>query len=232
MNKEFEIINNKVNIFTDDKGIIEKNSTNNIEKILITENNIEEIENDIKRILKKISLSDNKVLSYWDSILGAVLCFGFGILSNVIGIWWISTILILGSVGYLGFAINEIKAYANTKKTNKRILKELADNLEIQKNKLNELNKDKSNDLINQEKKSINTSEEIDILKRKLNIIRYYQINKSTLIKAYKKGNLNKITNGYLFNEHDTYLLEELIKNDLNIKEENIITKQKTLRGK
>ena len=86
MNKDFEIINKKANVFTDDKGRVTRDATNNIEDILICENNIEEMEKDLQRSLRKITFAKKKMLSCWDTIFGAIFCLSAGALSSALGI--------------------------------------------------------------------------------------------------------------------------------------------------
>jgi len=230
MNKDFKIENNKTIIFTDNKGTVEREASNNIEEILVCENNIEEMERDIQYSLNHITLAHNKAWSNWSTIGAAVIWLAGFIFSSSMGLITFALIQLLGSIGIAAYGISSIKRDFNSIKANKHIIKELKNNLQIEKEKLNELNKDKTNDLINstQPIKRIHRSEEIHNLKRKLVIISYYEMHKTKLISEYKKGILRE----KISDNKEYHLLEELIKNDLNKNEEKTSSKQKVLEKK
>ena len=234
MNKDFEIVNNKVIVHTDNRGTVYKEVTNNIEDILICENNIEEIDDKLRINLAKIKKSKKKMRSCLSDIgLGSLWLFNF-VLNSTLGNWFAAICYILCSLcwfskGYFGTIKPELKFI----KANKSMVKELENNLKIEKEKLDELNKDKTNDLmyIETSKKAIDNSEQIRNLKRKLDAIYSYEIHKAKLIRYYKKGILReKMINLFYFDDEDYYLIEELIKNELNKNEEKEIENQKTLK--
>lgn len=228
MNKDFKIENNKTIIFTDNKGTVEREASNNIEEILITENNIEEIKNDIQQHSNHITSAQNQILFNYGSVMASVLWLAGFIFSSSMGLITFALIQLLGSIGIAAYGISSIKRGFNSIKANKHIIKELKNNLQIEKEKLNELNKDKTNDLINstQPIKRIHRSEEIHNLKRKLVIISYYEMHKTKLISEYKKGILRE----KISDNKEYHLLEELIKNDLSKNQDKIVAKQKTLK--
>lgn len=65
MNKDFKIVGNNVIVFTDDKGRVTREITNNVEDILICENNIEEMEENLENEKNKIVFSKKKLKSGW-----------------------------------------------------------------------------------------------------------------------------------------------------------------------
>lgn len=233
MNINFEIVDNKVNVLTDDKDMVTREVTNNIEEVLICENNIEEMENNLQHKFNKITFTKNKMLSCYGTFAAAALWLACGIFSSSIGIWGIAIIQYLGSIGYVIYAINDVKKNLKSINATKCVIKELEESLKIEKEKLNELNKDKSNDSIDiiSSKKTINRSTQIKDLKRKLEVLYNYQINKTKFIIEYKKGILReKALNIYSFDINEYYILEELIKNELDKKNTNKVNKQKTLK--
>lgn len=232
MNIYFEIENSKANILTDNKGRIKKDATNNIEEILITENNIEQIECDIQGHLSNITFYKNKITFLKANTLVSLLCIATGVFSLSIGLAWPALIQFILAGAWIGFSIKDIIENKKLIKASEHIINELENNLQTEKDKLNELRKDKTNDLIDQKRKKINKSEVLCNLKRKLDIIYYYEINKSKLINAYKNGTLLyyglKNLDTYFTTYDEQIFLEELILNDLNKKEKSI-SKQKTL---
>ena len=232
MNRDFKIVDNKVIVHTDNKGTVIKEVTNNIEDILICENNIEEIDDKIRVHLAKIKKSKIKMKSSWSDIgLSALWLFNF-ILNSTLGNWFAASCHILCSIcwfskGYFGTIKPELKFI----KATNRVIKELEDNLNKENEKLNELSKDKSNDLMYfVPSKTIDKSQQIINLKRKLDVIYSFEMHKQKLINCYKKGILKEkelIELG--FNNDDYDLLEELIKNNLSKKEEKEIGNAKVL---
>lgn len=132
-------------------------------------------------------------------------------------------------MGYFGNIRKELKFI----KSNKKVILELEQNLEAEKEKLNELNNDKANDLmyVETDKKTIDKSEQIINLKRKLDVIYSFEIHKTKIIRYYKKGIVREMMRNYFcFYDEDFCLLEELIKNELNKNEEKKIVKEKLLK--
>ena len=237
MNREFKIIGNKVVVFTDDKGRLHKDVTNNIEDILICENNIEEMEESLQNNLDKIKQSKKKIRSSWSDFGLSALWLTCFILNSISGNWFPAGCNILCSVlwftiGYFEKARHELKFI----KASKTVIKELEDNLKTEKEKLYKLNQDKTNDLmyISPSKKAIDRSEQIRNLKRKLDVIYSFEIHKQKLIRHYKKGILKEMMKKYFYlnyyDDNDYSLLEELIKNELSKKEEKKIGNQKVLK--
>ena len=233
MNKDFKIVGNNVIVFTDNKGRITREITNNIEDILICENNIEEMEEKLQNNLDKIKRAKNKIKSSWSDIgLGCLWLFNF-ILNSTLGNWFAACCHILCSICWFSKGYFTIKPELKFIKASNCVVKELEDNLNQEQEKLNELNKDKSNDLmyIAPSKKAIDKSAQIENLKRKLDVIYSYETHKTKLIKYYKKGILReKMIHYFYFDAEDYCLIEELIKNDLANTEEKKMGNQKVLK--
>lgn len=234
MNKDFKIVGNNVIVFTDDKGRVTREITNNIEDILICENNIEEMEEKLENEKNKIVFSKKKLKSGWlYTGCGALWLVSF-ILNSIRGNWLASffnalCVVSYTCMGYFGNIRKELKFI----KSNKKVILELEQNLEAEKEKLNKLNNDKANDLmyVETDKKPIDKSEQIINLKRKLDVIYSFEIHKTKIIRYYKKGILREMMRNYLcFYDEDFCLLEELIKNELNKNEEKKIGNEKVLK--
>jgi hypothetical protein len=234
MNRDFEIVDNKVIVRTDNRNTVTREVTNNIEDILICENNIEEMDNKLQYYLDKTKHSKKKLKSGWSNLGLSALWFFTFVLNSISGNWFAASCNILCSIcwfsmGYFETVRPELKCI----KANKSVTKELEDNLKIEREKLKELNKDKTNDLmyIETDKKAINISDQIRNLKRKLDVIYSFEIHKTKLIRYYKKGVLKeKALTKFWFNDEDYCLLEELIKNELANTEEKKIGNQKVLK--
>lgn len=234
MNRDFEIVDNKVIVRTDHRNTVTREVTNNIEEILICENNIEEMEEKLQYDLDKIKRSKKKMKSGWSNLGLSALWFFTFVLNSISGNWFAASCNILCSIcwfsmGYFGNIKSELKFI----KASKGVIKELEYNLKIEKEKLNELNKNKTNDLMYVEtsKKTISKSEQIRNLKRKLDAIYSYEIHKTKLIRYYQKGILReKMINLFYFDDEDYCLIEELIKNDLANVEEKKMGNQKVLK--
>lgn len=234
MNKSYEIVDNEVIVYDEFYNKSVREHTNNIEEVLITENNIEEMEEKLENEKNKIVFSKKKMKSGWLYITSATLWLISFILNSIRGNWIVSFFNFLCVVsntglGYFGNVKSELKFIKSTKK----VILELEKNLEVEKEKLNELNKDKTNDLmfVTPDKEKIDRSEEIINLKRKLDVIYSFEIHKRKLIRYYKKGILREKTrNCFCFYDEDYCLIEELIKNELSKKEEKTIGNQKVLK--
>lgn len=236
MNKDFEIIDDKVIVHTDDRCTLTREVTNNVEDILICENNIEYMEEKLQYYLDKTKQSKKKISSKWSDLGLCILWFIPFVLNSVMGKWWLSILQFFCSASWgcrYFINVNDERKFI---KASKPIIKELENNLIKEKEKLNELNKDKTNDLMYVEtsKKEINRSEQIRNLKRKLDVIYSFEIHKTKIIRHYKRGILREMLAKYFYlNYYDDYdyaLLEELIKNDLSKKEEKKTSKQKVLK--
>lgn len=236
MNKSYEIINDKVIVYDESYYKSVREHTNNIEEVLICENNIEEMEEKLQNYLDKNKQSKKKIRSKWSDLGLCILWFIPFALNSLMGNWWLSILQFFCSASWgcrYFININDERKFI---KASKPIIKELEDNLKIEKEKLSELNKDKTNDLmyIETSKKEIKRSEQIKILKRKLDVIYSFEIHKTKLIRHYKKGILREMMAKYFYlnyyDDNDYVLLEELIKNELSKKVEKKIGNQKVLK--
>lgn len=223
MNIKFKFINNKVLVTKDNHYVIERDVTNNIEEILITENNIEEIENMISKNQSNINDSKNKIKFnslYYYSLAGLnfVNCalrltdseLLTGIAWGTVGISW-------GSYAYFNYVKPEkelIQVY------NKKI-EYLQESLNKENEKLNELKNQKNNDLmyLNDEEIKLKTSKLIEDLKSKLCVIQKFNYNKRKYINYYKKGILIEILKGSFYKDNEITFMEELIKNEISTNE-------------
>ena len=227
MNKEFKTIEDKL-VVTNEYGFkTERNITNNFKEILITENNIEEIEDLLidEKNDEYYNISDIKRYGKYKFIIA--------------GIWFIASILnlFIGNISIMcldfslvgmwtlnGFA--SINPYLKKLKGNKKSISTLEEHLTEEKRTLKELKKEEKNDLnfLNQISGELSTSEKIRNLKHKLLIIKIYEQHKRKLIKLYKQGMLE---NSYfnLFYGDDFEIVKELIQNDLQ--KENTAKKEK-----
>ena len=234
MNTEYKSKEDKL-IVTDEYGYkTQRNITNNFKEILITENNIEEIENfliknndDKKNNIKEIKRDCPHwiiIASSW--LISSILFFING--DYVLGCIYFGVSNIWLYNGLSGIMPN-IKGLRANKKSTIILEKQLTE----EKNNLKELKKEDKNDLnfLNQISGTISTSEKIQDLKHKLIIIHLYEMHKTKLIRLYKRG---KLENSYfgLFYGDDFKIVEELIKNDLQNKNTPKRENQKVLKIK
>lgn len=231
MNKELEFKNRKVIVTNEFGDETEREMTSNIEQILITENNIEEIEKliyDKKTILKM----DKSFVNLARAFYGVSAIWFLAFISNLLA----GNILpavgnILCSILWTGNAyILHIKPNKPKLKSAEKSIIFLEEQLDLQNEQLNKLQKEKNNNCnyIDTSKKHFTTSDKILELRNKLLIIEDYQHNKAKYLKLYKAGIIKGITVWY--NNNNLKFLEELIKNDLehNTKSKTR-EKQKTL---
>ena len=233
MNKSYEVIDSKVIVYDEYYDESVREYTNNIEEILITENNIEEI-NELIEKEKKHSTNDPIEIS-------SPIYLGLSMAQLILSILKITTNSIVSAIIHLfastcffsvGYFLG-IKPKTKRNKIKKIKLNILEEKLDEEHEKLHEFNNTKSNDLmyVAPSKKSIDTSEQIMNLKRKLAAISSYEMYKTKFIRHYKKGTLREMMLKYFyFDDEDYYLIEELIKNDLSKKEEKDIGNQKVLK--
>jgi len=235
MNKELELKNGKLIVKNEFGKEIEREFSSNIEQILITENNIEEINALIKKENKIITDSKNNIKSIKTYLnIDVYICLLWttsAVLHALSGNIFSTILKILCSVVWFSnFYSNIIKWYFKDIKTSKKSISLLEKELDLQNQKLNVLEKEKNNDCnyVDTSKKHFHTSDKILELKNKLMIIEDYMHNKSKYIKYYKKGIL-KVLNSH-YNNNNLLFIEELIKNDLeNNTNEKSKEKQKTL---
>ena len=232
MHKEIEIIDNEVIVRNNNTPTETRELTYNIKKILICENNIEEIElelnkkyENIEHIKKDRNFNMFKFGSPGIGMLQAVNA----ILGFTSKNWFSAT------CWSLAFLFNSTKPTIEFLKRRQKILinKKSIDYLNIElekeKTKLEELKKDKNDDFssspFKKGDKIINRSDEIKKLHRNLYIINNYIDNKRQFIKWYKNGILNKNTD---YNKEQLEFLEQLILLD----NPNIVVKEKEEKSK
>lgn len=219
MNKAYEVIDNKVTVYDEYYIEITREYTNNIEEVLITENNIEEI----NELIENEEYNKNKRGTI-ESVTPAWL--GFGTSQIILSIYKFITNNIGGAIEHLFASICFFLAayYGGIRHARKR--KKLADKkihfLEKKRDeeseKLYELNKDKTNDVmfVDENIKELSRSHKIGILKDRLKDIEFYMQHKQEIIKLYKKGLLENELFEACANHDRINFIIELVKNDLN----------------
>lgn len=233
MNKSYEVIDNKVIVYDGYYSESTREYTNNIEEILITENNIEEIEKlikDEKQNKKDINLIEAVVPAYVTLSISRLISSIFCFITHEIEIAFIR--LFSSICLFIAAYFSGIKTFIKRRKIGNTKLNFLNEELSNEKEKLNELNKDKTNDLMFVEtaQKKINRSVEIDILKNRLRDIKVFIENRNKFIRLYKKGIIkNTLTESCIGNDSISFIIE-LIENELNKKEEKKIGNQKVLK--
>lgn len=238
MNKEYEIKDDKL-VIINDKGVqTERNITNNFKEILLTENNIEEIENfnnytNFNEIFNNISKQNLKNLVLITLPISVIIAI---ILSCIQSIPIYATILQIPTVvSAITFFISDRLSMKEAKDLFKKIKTKqesvIDDELTIQKEKLNELNKNlvvqKSNNKI--EKEKINKSELINNLKRKLKLIEEYEFKKEEFIEYSKNHFISIKLKNEGYSDSDINFIQMLIKEDLKLEKQN---EEKTLKLK
>lgn len=238
MNKEYEIKDDKL-VIINDKGVqTERNITNNFKEILLTENNIEEIENfnnytNFNEIFNNISKQNLKNLVLITLPISVIISI---ILSCIQSIPIYATILQIPTVvSAITFFISDRLSMKEAKDLFKKIKTKqesvIDDELTIQKEKLNELNKNlvvqKSNNKI--EKEKINKSELINNLKRKLKLIEEYEFKKEEFIEYSKNHFISIKLKNEGYSDSDINFIQMLIKEDLKLEKQN---EEKTLKLK
>lgn len=232
MNKELIYTQDGVVVNTDN-GLEKRDDNNNIEEILITENNIEEIENKIndlkdgivganyKKLLETTSLKYIKnflEISIPASILVFILAYTCFSLSAAI-----NTLPIIALTLIPGCGISSILATTKVNKLHniysKRQLNLLENELENQKQKLNELNSKKiiNNNCYNSKigkTKKIDRSKLIEDLKIKLKLIEEYQPNSKQYVEYAKDHFISIKLKDMGYSESDVNFIQELIEED------------------
>lgn len=235
MHKEFEIYDNEVIVRNNHNKSETRELTHNIRKILLCENNIEEIEKLIiekyKNIeeAKKIDNIDvsNTSVAILQSI-NTILNFAQGRL--FIGFMW----ALCCSLYLANLSIKHSKKRKRILANNKNI-EYLTSELEKEKTKLAVLEKEKNDDfssfLIKESDKKLYPSQEIRALRSNLYVINDYNQEKNKYIRWFKNGVLREKIVGY--EEEELDFLEQLILLDnpnIEVKEKNqkVKTLQKT----
>jgi len=232
MNKEY-IQAGDMYVVSTDKGLKKKERLNNTTEILETENNIEEME-DIKNDIENKEYFNFKTIV--DSIIGRNLLKTFLIGVPILSLMSLGMImsnnpilllLVIPTLIFGSFSPTLIAAKISTSKANKlnNVMHEKANEhlekeLEIEKQKLNNLNKESvvlaKNDLgILDETVKIDRTKLIEDLKLKLELIGTYELNKKKYIKYYENNILYEKLSNEGYSKTSISLIEELIKNDM-----------------
>lgn len=219
MNRAYEVINNQVVVYDEYYSESERELTNNIEEILITENNIEEINELIENeeFNKGNRGTFESVVPAWLGVATSQLILSIPkFISNNIG----------GAFGHIFssicfFSLSYFYGIRRTIKRKKLVNKKihfLEEKRDEESEKLYELNKDKTNDLmfVDEKFKEISRTHKIEILKDRLSDINLYMEHKHKIIKLYKKGLLeNELFEACASRDTINFIIE-LVKNDLN----------------
>lgn len=216
--------NNKTFAYDNKSELKEFVTTKNIENILTTSNNIEEIENILSNTneeykSKKILTKIDKI----DSIIATILI--------IIGTIIFSASNLLLLTGILLFLISNgitIASIINDKKIDQAYninLDVLVKELTIENEKLNELKKkdEIDNNHVITHKIYINKSERIKNLYKKLELINFFIENDTKLIRLYKSDILNfELQKNFSIDDiiFITFLIEQEINNKQQIKKE------------
>lgn len=230
MNKELEFKDGKVIVTDEYEREIERKLSSNIEQILITENNIEEIEKLL--VEKKSSLKlDKSFINLSKSFYGVSILWFFSFVSNLLAKNIFPAVCnLLCSILWTGSQhIMHTKPTKKKLKIKEKSISILEEHLNEEKEILNELENEKNNNCnyVDTSKKHFTTSEKILKLRVELSIIEDYINNKQKYIKYYNEGVLNTLLTYY--SDSNLVFIEELIKNDLDNNKSKIKEKQKTL---
>lgn len=242
MNKEY-IQSGENFIISTDSGLKKVERINNMTKILETENNIEEIEYLKRKSNEKVLFNFQKIRDYVDGKffikffcvafpLVAISTIATAIISNID----MAVAVLLMSLGATGITlISSTPIQMNAcHKINKNIYENadtlLNDELEKQKQKMEELEKESKvlakNDLgILGYTIQIKRTKLIEDLKRKLELIEFYQLKKKDLMKYSKDGFAAIHLRNLGYSESDAEFILMLMKQDIEEKE-----KAKTLK--
>lgn len=230
MKEYFYEKDNEVYILDDEKGLSVEDAKDNTEEMLITQNNIEELECEInfsnedkKRIeeLKKRDIPSTIFMS-------VVLLLFVAILFDLT----IDNMPILGFIGsgiislFPIINISDIIRFNKNIKMKDKYIKELELELENQNEKLKTLKKTAKNKIVDYTAiKEVPKSEIINDLAFKKDIIKDYIKNKKKYISSYKEGSLNFLLYSNIYNQKDIDFIKYLVEEDL--KNENINSKKK-----
>lgn len=235
MNKAFDIVDNEVEVINEYGFVTStRELTANVRKILVCENNIEEIESEINKKYKNIeNIKKDRNFNMF-KFGSPLLCMVYAINSilNFGSKNWFS-----GTCWSLCFLLNSIKPTSEFFKTkqmisfNKKSIEYLNIELEKEKIKLEELKKDKNDNFssspFKESDKIINRSDEIKKLQRNLIVIEDYNKNKYDYIRWYKNGMI--IENIDYTKEQFEFLEQLILLDNPNIKVKEKEEKSKNL---
>lgn len=239
MNREIEFKDNKVIVTDENWNKTERELSSNIKEILISENDIEKMEQMITDEMSDIKASKKKIRNKSVYHFSLASLWGMGTVLRIIIKDEIVLTSLYGLNAFLHISIgcSYIIPEAKYIKISKKKIDFIKKKIEEEKDNLRKLeeNKDTSSNYIDTSNTSLSTSEKIDKLNDYLYVIKNYNLNKRKYIKHFKKGNLKEYASNYYDDEFE--LLEQLIKNDIgyskyspaNIKEEQD-EKQKVIK--
>lgn len=230
MNKEFEIKGNKVFVKQTAGIKIERKISSNIKEILISENDIEVMLDMIEKEEKE--LKENKKNIRQKTLLHLPVGIMWGISATMhffIGNIVTGSLFGLNCFLQCGIALSYLFPKTKYIKISKQKIDLIKKNRNEEKENLNNLINTKEENLnyITRSEKNLSTSEKIYKLKRKLEVIEYYNRYKREYIKYFKKGIL-EATIPYLFDKEEMNFLIELIKNDLDNKNLKVNNNEKS----
>ena len=230
MKEYFYEKDNKAYIIDDAEGIIVQDAKDNIEETLIVQNNIEEIELEIKEskenkknmeILAKSEKKRNIIASIFSAFgIFVTLHFAFEIMPVFSSFVCAAYVLVL-TVGF--------KEYKNHKKQIKLFetySKELEIELENENEKLKVLKLDAKDKIVESTIiKEVPKSDIKENLNIKKELIIEYFNNRKKYLSAFKENNLNNLLQSNNYSQSDIEFIKCLIEEDL--KNENINSKKK-----
>lgn len=246
MNKEFTYSNNEVIIETG-TGFKITEAVDNIKEILTTQNNIEEIEN-IKKdndinskrfhnleFSNSVFLKSFKKFGIITTPIAILIYILITVITNIpVGL--MSIPLIFSGIGIIGIALDKI--IDPHEKISKKIVEKsngvLSEELKKQNQKLNQLKKDskvltKTDSNMNYEIITIERTDLIEDLRRKLKLIEDYQLNKDKYIKYYKRYLLSTYLKNKNYSTSDILFIQMLVEEDLKEKKKKSNKNSKTL---
>lgn len=247
MNKEFTYSNNEIIISTE-TGLKKTEVVDNIEEILTTQNNIEEMEN-IKEDIKKEEffsyrhISDCITLKVFKklfkitipiailiTILIAVITDPYMALACsplIISGLVLLTIMTMPAINLLETKIEKKILHKSDKILNEELEKEYK-KLE-QLNKVSKITNNQNPDIENKIVK-INRTDLLKDLRRKLELIEDYQLNKNIYIKYYEKGLLSTYLINKNYSASDILFIQMLVEEDLKEKKKKSNKKFKNFK--
>ena len=196
----------------------------NIKEILISKNNIEKMEDFINHYNNKIKIDKKSRLTSGLIYLPQSVLWGANAILRIILLDHIGLAILFGTNCLLqgGIGLSNVLTKNNYLNISKLKIEFIKKKINKENEKLNLLYKSDDNyNYIEQSATLPTTSDDIEKLKKELDVLVDYIVKRKKFIKYYKKGMLDKILHTYY--EDEIEILKELIEKDLE-KE-----KQKTL---
>lgn len=244
MNNEYVYTKDYIIVGTDN-GLEKRKNTSNILDILEVENNIEEIvelkvdvsdehAKERSNLIEKIYVKNHLLSSGSITVIITIL---MSIIYNIpTAMVLLPTVFLSASVVYCLCSPLLIKKASKLQNSIKAKQQEILENeLENETQKLKQLNKE-SKVVIEKDLTKMNNifeierTELIDDLKRKLELIKDYQLNKEEYIEYSKDHFISIKLRNKGYSENDINFIQTLIKEDLKLEKDN--KKQKTLKLK